>query len=87
MPHIRPSSELRNRYNEISDFCHQHGEPVYITRNGTGDLAVLSIEAYEKLAGKYELYALLEKGISDLKQGRMKSAESVFSALESELEK
>ncbi len=43
MPAIRPSSDLRNSYNEISAFCHQHNEPVYITKNGTGDLAVLSI--------------------------------------------
>ena len=55
MPDIRPSSELRNNYNAISAFCHQYGEPVYITKNGTGDLAVLSIEAYERLAGRFEL--------------------------------
>ena len=70
MPAIRPSSDLRNNYGEISDFCHRYDEPVYITKNGTGDLAVLSIEAYERLVGKFELYALLEKeqtGIKNLK--------------------
>ena len=47
MPIIRPSSDLRNNYNEISKLCHQTQSPVYITRNGVGDLAVMSIEAYE----------------------------------------
>lgn len=62
MPNIQPSSELRNNYNEISAFCHKYGEPVYITKNGTGNLAVLSIEAYERLVGKFELCTLLSKG-------------------------
>ena len=45
---IRPSVDLRNNYNEISKICHETQEPVYITRNGTSDLVVLSNEAYEK---------------------------------------
>lgn len=78
MPSIRPSSELRNNYNEISAFCHKYGEPVYITKNGTGDLAVLSIEAYERLAGRFELYTLLEKGLEDIKAGRLVDAEEAM---------
>ena len=41
MPSIRPSSDLRNKYVEISQFCHEYNEPVYITKNGKGDLAVM----------------------------------------------
>ena len=52
MPSIRPSSDLRNNYNEISEFCHKYKLPVYITKNGRGDLVVLSVEAYETLAGQ-----------------------------------
>ena len=44
MPIIRPSSDLRNNYNEISTICHQTNSTVYITKNGAGDLAVMSIE-------------------------------------------
>jgi prevent-host-death family protein len=66
MPTIRPSSDLRNKYNEVSEFCHEHSEPVYITKNGHGDLAVMSIETYEKLVGKYELYKLLDDGMEAL---------------------
>jgi prevent-host-death family protein len=70
MPTIRPSSDLRNKYSEISDFCHEHLEPIYITKNGKGDLAVLSIEAYERLVGKYELRKLLLDGINRVLYGK-----------------
>lgn len=81
MLNIRLSSELRNNYDEISAFCHQYGEPVFITKNEIGDLAVLSIEAYECLAGRFELYALLEKGMEDIKVGCGTPAKEVFDEL------
>ena len=71
MPTIRPSADLRNSYNEISEFCHEYSEPVFITRNGKGDLAVMSIEAYEALNGRLELYTLLEKGLQDDRSGNV----------------
>ncbi len=46
---IRPCADLRNNYNEISKICHETKEPVYITKNGTNDLVVLSDETYEKI--------------------------------------
>jgi len=52
MPVIRKSADLRNSYSDISDFCHKYREPVFITRNGEGDLAVMSIETYEAITGK-----------------------------------
>ena len=69
MPNIRPSAYLRNNYNEISEFCHSKMEPVFITKNGHGDLAVLSIDAYEKFCGRYELYHLLDEAIESEKSG------------------
>jgi len=73
MPAIRPSSDLRNNYNEISQFCHQYSEPVYITKNGQGDLAVMSIETYERLVGKFELYKLLDEGVDAMKEKKVRS--------------
>ena len=70
MPSIRSSADLRNQYNEISTFCHEYDEPVFITKNGKGDLAVMSIEAYEKLMGRFELYGLLQEGLDDVAEGR-----------------
>lgn len=63
MPIIRPSSDLRNSYNEISTICHETNKPIYITKNGAGDLAVMSIELYESLTEKYEEYNKSESNI------------------------
>ncbi len=78
MPYIRPSSDLRNSYNEISDFCHKYTEPVFITKNGQGDLAVMSIETFEKITGKFELYSLLEEGLKDKLEKRTKNSTEVI---------
>lgn len=48
MPQIKPITDLRNT-NEISELCHAKREPVFITKNGYGDLVVMSIEAYEEM--------------------------------------
>lgn len=82
MPKIRPSSDLRNKYNDISEFCHKYNEPVYITKNGTGDLAVMSIETYERLAGRFELYRLLEEGENAIEQGKVSTVEEAFKRIE-----
>lgn len=44
---IKPSTALRNEYNTISDLCKQKQQPVYLTKNGEGDLVVMSIPAYQ----------------------------------------
>lgn len=72
MPTIRPISDLRNSANEISDFCRQTREPVYITRNGTGDMVVLSMEEYERQRALIALYgklAIAEREIADGAEG------------------
>ena len=81
MPAIRSSADLRNNYNEISNFCHQYAEPVFITKNGKGDLAVLSVEAYEQLVSRLELYGLLQTGLEDVASGRTIPADQVMSDL------
>ena len=79
MPNIRSSADLRNKYNEISSFCHQYGEPVFITKNGKGDLAVISIEAYEQMVGRFELYGSIQEGLDDIKSGRTRPLSEAFS--------
>ena len=86
MATIRPSSDLRNKYNDISNFCHTYNEPVFITKNGSGDLVVLSNTEYERLCGKHELYRLLEEGFTDMKKGKARSAEEVFASIEKEFQ-
>jgi len=81
MPTIRPSADLRNNYNEISELCHEYSEPVFITKNGTGDLAVMSIEAYEVMAGRLELYTLIDEGLAQVKEGRVKPMKGTIKSI------
>lgn len=46
--YIKPSAAIRNNYNEISELCKRTGEPVYLTKNGEGDLVVMDIDAFER---------------------------------------
>ena len=82
MPKITSSADLRNNYNEISSFCHQYNEPVLITKNGKGDLAVMSIEAYEELTARFELYGALKQGLDDIEAGRTIPADEFLAELE-----
>jgi prevent-host-death family protein len=54
MPQIRPITDLRNT-NEISDICHAKKEPVFITKNGYGDLVIMSIETYDSMLEEREI--------------------------------
>lgn len=69
MPNIRPISDLRNSANEISDFCRSTGEPVFITRNGTGDMVVLSIKEYERRQALIDLYGKLAEAEQEIAAG------------------
>ncbi len=59
MPVIKPISDLRNKANEISALAHESDEPIFITKNGEGDLVVMSIAQYSKLQLKLELFGKL----------------------------
>ncbi|QAT39797.1 type II toxin-antitoxin system prevent-host-death family antitoxin [Clostridium sp. JN-9] len=85
MPAIRPSSDLRNKYTEISNFCHKYKEPIFITKNGQGDLAVMSIETYEKLIGKFELYKLLDEGIDATEKKKVRPFKEALADIEKDL--
>ena len=69
MPAIRPISDLRNNSNEISEFCRSSREPVFITKNGVGDMVVLSVEMYERQQAQLELYAKLAEAEAEIASG------------------
>ena len=56
---IKPSTALRNDYSAISDLAHANAEPIYITKNGEGDIVVMSIEAFERREELFKLKAKL----------------------------
>jgi prevent-host-death family protein len=70
MPQIRPITDLRNT-NEISDICHSKKEPVFITKNGYGDLVIMSIETYEQMTEQ----AVIDTAIADAEDEFTKGAE------------
>ena len=61
MKKIRPVSDLRNNFSEISKIVHETAEPVFLTKNGFGDMVVLSMEAYENLQFNSEVYFKLHE--------------------------
>ena len=62
---IKSSTALRNDYGRISDLAHDEQEPIYITKNGEGDLVVMSIEAFEQREETLKLRAKLEAAEND----------------------
>jgi prevent-host-death family protein len=61
MPVIRPVSDLRNNFNDISEVCHSGNEPVFITRQGKEDMVVMSHTYYEMLTNMLDLYRKLSE--------------------------
>jgi len=58
---IRPVSDLRNNFTEISRIVHETAKPVFLTKNGYGDMVVLSIEAFQNLQFESEIYYKLQE--------------------------
>ncbi|MHB1256623.1 MAG: type II toxin-antitoxin system Phd/YefM family antitoxin [Dethiobacteraceae bacterium] len=88
MPHIRPVSDLRNNFAEISRIVHESSEPVFLTKNGYGDMVVMSMEAFECHQFDSEVYFKLKEAEMEAKTtGKRFSHEEVFSSLRRKLEK
>lgn len=66
---IRPSTALRNEYNDISRTCRETGDPIFITRNGEGDLVVQSIDSYNRREASLELRERLLEAEEQLAAG------------------
>ncbi len=67
---IRPSAAIRQNYNEIANFCKETGEPVYLTKNGEGELVVMDIEAFVR---REKMLKLKEK-LLDIERDRLAGA-------------
>ncbi len=81
MPQIRPITELRNT-NEISELCHRQNEPIFITKNGYGDLVVMSIETYERQLALVDVYKKLSEAEQEIAKGiPLLDGENVFKKL------
>jgi PHD/YefM family antitoxin component YafN of YafNO toxin-antitoxin module len=81
MPEIRECTELLNNYGEISEFCHNYREPIFLTKDGRGDLAIMGIEIYEELMGRLELYQAIQIGLDQIKNGETITEERMMKDL------
>lgn len=67
---IKPSAAIRQNYNEVSQLCKKTKEPVYLTKNGEGDLVVMDIEAFRRREKMLELREALIRVEEDRLAGR-----------------
>ena len=73
MPQIIPIKDLKNT-SEISDMCHRTEEPIYITKNGYGDMVIMSMQSYEYRIRRYAMYRDLEMSERQIETGQVKDA-------------
>ncbi len=86
MPHIRPVSDLRNNFADISRVVHETAEPVFLTKNGYGDMVVMSMEAYERKMFESEIYFKLKEAELEAKStDKRYSHKEVFNELRARL--
>lgn len=84
-PSIRPSSDLRNRYSEISKYCKEKRQPVIITVNGRGDTAVLGLQDYYQMQAELELLKKLAEAEEDVASGRVGPIKETFNEVRQSL--
>ncbi|MBA3966159.1 MAG: type II toxin-antitoxin system Phd/YefM family antitoxin [Nitrospirales bacterium] len=70
MPIIKPISDLRNKTNHISDLVHKSHEPVFITKNGEGDMVLMSLAKYGEMERRLELYEKLTAAEAQVAAGQ-----------------
>ncbi len=80
MPQIIPIKDLKNT-GKISELCHSAGEPVFITKNGYGDMVIMSMDTYEKTILLQDVFTKLEAAEQDISEGRTKDARDSLRAL------
>lgn len=78
METIRPSSDLRNHYSEISRQCHEDRNPVIITVNGRGDTVILGLQDYYQMKSELELLRTLAEAEEDVVNGRAAPMQHTF---------
>jgi prevent-host-death family protein len=82
MPIIRPISDLRNNFTQISETIHSDDEPIFLTKNGTGDMVVMSMDHYERQLAQIDLYQKLNEARQEIASGsKGKNAKKVIESM------
>lgn len=85
MPVIRPVSDLRNKTPEIEEICVKEQKPVFITKNGSGHLVVMSQRLYEEQLALIELYEKLDEAEEHSRAGKTRPFREVMAELKSRI--
>ena len=80
MPQIIPIKDLKDTAN-ISELCHTLNEPIYVTKNGYGDMVLMSMDYYEAMRKKWEIYTDLETSEEQIAQGKTKDAKMALQSV------
>lgn len=80
MPQIIPIKDLKNT-SEISDMCHKADEPIYITKNGYGDMVIMSMEIYENTMRQISMYRDIEISEKQIENGQIKDARNALAGV------
>ena len=77
MPQIIPIKDLKNT-SEISEMCHKTEEPIYVTKNGYGDMVIMSMEVYELTMKQLTMYRDIEISEEQIETGQVKDARAAL---------
>ena len=80
MPHIIPIKDLKNT-SEISELCHKTDEPIYITKNGYGDMVIMSMEIFESTKRQLSMYHDIEISEKQIENGQTKDAKAALTGM------
>lgn len=80
MPQIIPIKDLKNT-SEISELCNKSEEPIYVTKNGYGDMVIMSMAVYENIMRQLNMYRELEISEQQIAEGKTKDARCSLTAM------
>lgn len=80
MPQIIPIKDLKNT-SEISEMCHRTNEPIFVTKNGYGDMVIMSMESFEQTMKQIKMYEDIEESERQIKEGKVKDAGKSLAAM------
>lgn len=80
MPQIIPIKDLKNT-SEISELCNKSEEPIYVTKNGYGDMVIMSMAVYENTMRQLNMYRELELSEQQIAEGKTKDARRSLTAM------
>ena len=85
MPQIIPIKDLKNT-SKISELCHKIDDAIYITKNGYGDMVIMSVESYEQIICQLKFYKELEVSEQQIREGRTKNARNSLGSMKERYE-